>query len=256
MSSDTTLTRDRTDEILLAAIERQTPVLISHRSSLGWTAYQSRFTRLDAGNEQIHMRLAMRSDDPAPPAFSSGDKVGVTFRRAHKKCMFSSLVLSMDESGETFVVRRPAHFQELQRRVFERTTPPPSRSIEVLFWQLADVVDGSAAEDRVFRGVLEDISVGGSRVRAEQPCPIQLDATYCCRFKIGQFDEDLTLEAVLRHHEIPRGQHVSLGFRFIGLEASESGRQNMIRIARLVSRFQRRNSNAARIRLHRRRRSR
>ncbi len=256
MSSDTMMTRNRTDEILQSAIERQTPVLISHRSSLGWTAYQSRFCGLDGGNEQIHMRLAPRSDDLSEPAFSSGDKVGVTFRRAHKKCMFSSLVLSMDDARESFVIRRPSHFQELQRRVFERTAPPPSRTIEVLFWKLEDVSEGAVPDDCILHGVLEDLSVGGSRVRAQQPCKIQLDATYCCRLKVGQFDEDLTVEGVLRHHEIPRGQHVSLGFRFIGLEATEAGRQNMIKIARLVSRFQRRNSNASRIRLHRRRRTR
>jgi len=257
MSADTTLAENRTDEILIGAVDRQTPVLVSHRTATGWRAYHARFTQANPQARTIGAALFGGDDHPSAVGFVEGSEIGVTFRRARKKCMFSTSVLEV-APGQTgqFVIRWPDRILELQRRVFERTATPPGKAIPVKLWKLTDAPNGPVAEDNVLTGTLEDLSVGGVRIRAVGVRSLCLDATYCCKIGLGPHGQDLTIEAVLRHHEAPQGGTASLGFCFIGLETTEAGRQKMITIARTVSRLQRRHTNAAKIRLHRRRRSR
>ncbi len=283
MTTDTTLAENRTDEILVGMVSRRAPIVVSHRTPLGWRVCHARFTGADLEARTIQAALATRGSQPAQPQLKPGNEVGVTFRRAHKKCSFSTVVLeSRPDEAEQLVLRWPEHLQELHRRVFERTAPPPGKIIPVTFWKLADAIGGIPSADDRLTGVLEDLSVGGIRILWQSPTAVAsplvgderppptrgdatamghpselpLEATYCCRISLDPHEEDLVVEAMLRHHEAPTDGAASLGFRFIGLETTEEGRRNMIRLARAVSRFQRRRSNAARIRLHRRRRSR
>ena len=257
MTTQAMLAENRTDQVLVGAVARRTPIMISHRTSSGWRVYHARFTLAEPGSDVIHAVLET-SRAPAPAPYpGTGSEVGVTFRHARKKCSFRSVIVeSSSNPSAPWVLRWPEYIRELQRRVFERTCPPDGTSIPVRFWRLADEADGTVDPGTICAGEVDDLSVGGVRVRAEVQERYILDETYCCRIRLEAQEEELALEAVLRHRGEPEGGTTALGFRFIGLEMTEAGQRNMITLARTVSRFQRRRSNASKIRLHRRRRSR
>lgn len=247
----------RNDEILATAAHRHTPIIITRKAEGGWRVFQGKLTGAEPATRRLTAVLQPVDAERPAGGLSAGENVGVTFRRAHKKCIFSTRVVHVVESPEpTLDMEWPRRLQELQRRVFERTTPPAGQKVTVKFWRTADMWEEQVQPGCTHEGTLEDISVGGIRVRAAGAQVFNLEEPFVCRIDLGGHEEYLTLDAVLRHQEAPQDNASSLGLRFIGLETTEGGRQTMIRLARVVNRFQRRNSNAARIRLHRRRRAR
>jgi hypothetical protein len=199
--------------------------------------------------------------------------------------MFSSVLESVEprscriagEQWNTVLVglRWPRQIHQLQRRAYERATPPRGNVIAVRCWQ-EQRRSGKAAETRRVRhGQLDDLSAGGMRLRMADATDMQIGHTYRCAFTPHPGSQQLIVEAILRHRQAesspsgrlqteprpsgrgcegePSGQRqveapvaadllvdrVSLGFQFIGLEASPEGQRTLDRLARIVSKFQR-----------------
>jgi len=143
------------------------------------------------------------------------------------------------DNEDAVVLRWPSQVQQLQRRVFERSTPPPGTIIAVRFWR-AQPADQRASDERDVRyGQLEDLSAGGMRIKLARPADIEAGALYCCTFSPKQGKPPFFVDAVLRHREAAEQNRASLGFQFVGLEATADGRRTLDRLARLVSYFQR-----------------
>lgn len=133
----------------------------------------------------------------------------------------------------------PDQIQQLQRRAYERATPPKDMVIAVRFWREVGPI-GVPAEARTVRyGQLEDLSAGGLRVKVSNPDDIQPGATYRCVIEPYPGKPPLILDAVVRHREAVDHGRASIGFQLVGLETTPEGRKALDRLARTVSRFQR-----------------
>jgi c-di-GMP-binding flagellar brake protein YcgR len=165
----------------------------------------------------------------------------VTFRTGHKKCVFGTVVEPGDGHTTESVVtlRWPDHLQQIQRRLFERAQPPQGTVIPVRLWR-----EGSSAGPReevrsIRHGQLEDLSAGGMRVKAHDASEFHAGRTYRCVFTPRAGGPSIVVDAFARHRQAADQGRASIGFQFVGLEATPEGRRVLARIARTVSQFQR-----------------
>ena len=250
----------RKNEIVAAAIEQKMPVVISGRCPAGWRPYKSKFRFGGAVVGRLLLAPPQRTGDEDPRSFVPGERVGVTFRRGHKKCMFSTIVLGqgpveLGEPGsavECVELQWPQALQELQRRVYYRAAPP-GRRVHVRFWpggvrKRAEAEHGSRG---VLSGILMDLSAGGMRIMTTE---VSADTfvegdTIGCAFAPKPRGQTLVLDAVFRHLQAEENGAYSVGAQFVGLETSERGRKTLAGLATIVTDYQRGQARQARTRL-------
>jgi len=255
MSTTQTIGRERQDQVLEDAVRDERPLVLTYNSDDGWRTFKAAFVSGPAGSSGILVKLEPPADGVVGNLPTPGDTLGGTFRLGHKKCMFSTVLLSVQRQGEgqprsgvdndgcsRWAIRRPEQLQQLQRRAYERAAPPKGSVIAVRFWR--EVVGGDASTDarNVRHGQLEDISAGGMRIKVADPKDMSLDRTYRCVFTPRPGKPSLVLDAVLRHREAVDQGRASLGFQFVGMEATPEGLRLLDRLVRIVNHFQRSNA--------------
>ena len=237
------------DDILSHAGRHLTPLVLTHRVQGGWHTYKSRF--LDCG--QLGQRLVV--EYPAPtdsqPSLEivPGERLGLSFRRGHKKCLLAAEVLERcsfqhPDLGwlDALELHWPEVMQELQRRVYQRAAAPPGPPIPVLLWHGGTENRKYLGTGRLesFTGTLQDLSVGGFRVRMtrkSEPHFAEGD-TVGCEFQPAPKRRIMLLNATFRHCQDGDDDEFSLGFQIVGLETTPKGCEVLGDLARVVSWYQ------------------
>jgi len=224
--------------ILEDAIGDRRRLVLTFLTATGWTTYQSRFYGGSSGAGDLQIRATVdravcESGVPKP-----GDIVGATFRVGHRKCMFSSVVESVErgEDGVLFSVRWPEQLKQMQRRAYERATPPNGAVVAVRLWR---EISASGPNRDVRHGQVEDLSAGGMRIKVANTAEFELGATYRCVFTPRHGKPSIIADVIVRHREAADHGRASIGLQFIGLETSTEGRRALDRLARTVRQFQR-----------------
>ncbi len=154
------------DRILSDAIKDQKPLVLTHHGDGGWRTFKSLFVygSQDEGILWIQPPMLSGGADGCIP--QPGDRLGVTFRVGHKKCMFGTTLDVFGSEGFQGIIglRWPEHLQQLQRRVFERAEPPHGVVVAVRFWREHPTGHSTVDARTVRYGQLVDLSVGGMRV--------------------------------------------------------------------------------------------
>ncbi len=242
MSVTKTTTIDQCSDILREAVCRRLHLTLTYRGPAGWRCYKGIFAQAAVG--EAILRACIKIDN-GPEGYGlprAGSALGASFRFGHKKCMFASTLRSVREANEGLIVTldAPTRLSHLQRRVFERVTLPPDAAIAVRFWHEHD--DAKPPQERDIRyAQLEDLSAGGLRMRGSKVGDLQLHSTFRCAFSLQSNSPTFVLDAVLMHREEVGNGRASLGFHFIGLEATQQGQHDLERLARAVHYLQRQN---------------
>ncbi len=170
-----------------------------------------------------------------------GQDIGVTFRAGHKKCMFGSIVSSLGDATKNALITLPwpQRLQQLQRRAYQRVVLPKHTAISVRLVQGQSNHSLHADVQSVRHAQLEDLSVGGMRVRIQDTASLKQDDVYRCVFTPRPGKPSFMIDTLIRHTEAPTTEHARIGLQFIGLEVSAEGRRTLDRLARVVSYFQR-----------------
>jgi hypothetical protein len=244
MSTTQTIGRERHDQVLEDAVRDERPLVLTYNSDAGWRTFKAVFVSGPAVSSGILVKLEPAADGVVGNLPTPGKTLGGTFRLGHKKCMFSTALMSVQRQGDDalWVIRRPEQLQQLQRRAYERAAPPKGSVIAVRFWREAAGGDVSTDARNVRHGQLEDISAGGMRIKVADPKDVSLDRTYRCVFTPRPGKPSLVLDAVLRHREAVDQGRASLGFQFVGMEATPEGLRLLDRLVRIVNHFQRSNA--------------
>lgn len=249
VSATQTIARERHHQILEGAARGEQQLVLTHNSNDGWRTYKAVFASGQAPAKGILVKVTSTENGAERKPPEPGDVLGATFRIGHKKCMFSTVLVSIQGKTEDslWTIRRPEQLQQLQRRAYERAAPPLGTVIAVRFWR--EVAGDNAVVDtrNVRHGQLEDISAGGMRIKVADSKDVQLDRTYRCAFTLRPGKPSLVLDAVLRHREAADQGRSSLGFQFVGMETTQDGLHLLDRLVRVVNHFQRsysRESNA------------
>jgi hypothetical protein len=240
MSGTQSLAPNQQAEVLRESVREHRRVTLTHYGQDGWRLFKGRFASDPSAPEELKLHVSTDQFPDLGTRLKIGESVGCAFRVGHRKCLCTATIASIVVKGETAVlqVNPPNEIQQLQRRAFERATPPPGLVIAVRFW--LNTGDGESRRDRVVRhGQLEDISAGGMRIRTPDPEDIVLETTYRCVFTTAPGRPAFLLDALLRHREAADQGRASLGFQFVGLETTPEGCKTLDRLARMVSHFQR-----------------
>ncbi len=252
---------DRRDDILTEAADRQVPVVLSRQVGHCWATYKSRFLRGDSAGRFIVLAHPLPDPGQAPPELAPGERIGLTFRRGHKKCMCAleiDKLVTFEQNGMTvagFQVPWPDKLQELQRRIYFRANVPAGRHIEVKVWEAGMVAERPDSWQAMphHTGLLQNVSAGGCRVILDAIRDPQLETGDSVRiqFQPDPRSEPLTIEAMFRHGDEMPQRKLSLGFQFVGMELSAQGRDMLQALARVVSTFLRIENRRTKRRSHR-----
>lgn len=238
----------RRDEVLLEAADKNSIASMARRLETGWITYKSRFLQVDSSGAYMILERPDPSPGQAPPEWVPGEMVGVSFRRGHKKYLFSGEVLSLlsAEMGSVtdvpaLKITWPEVVQEMQRRLYFRANVPSGRRIDVRIW---DGINIAAAPAELngrphHAGQLLDVSAGGCRVIMDGARNPHLESgdTVIVQFQPDPRTAPIRLDAMFRHvQELPLGK-VALGLQFVGLEMSPNGRKTLQDLSRVVSAF-------------------
>lgn len=230
---------------LTQAVQEQSRVVITHREVDGWRTHKAQLVSGEKITGSIVARVTWADDEPWDWP-ESGVEIGVTFRAGHKKCMFSTRAFPMaGEPGQRLLrIEWPNTIQQLQRRAYQRATPPETSIIPVRFWQAKSNDRGNTTDRSSMRhGQLVDMSAGGMRIKTADLDHVELEGDYRCVLTPDSGATPLVFDARLRHRESTNHGRAALGFQFIGLEVTPEGRKTLTRIARLVNHFQRHRRN-------------
>ena len=240
MSAVQTIESKQCGRLLAESIEKQTPIVLTHRTPEGWRTYRSNMLGGSLAEGALVVQRPIPSRGPMVSLPALQETLGVTFRKGHKKCMFSTVVTDCGRESDDapFVLRWPREMQQLQRRSYERATPPPGQAIAV---RVRPVAEGDGRSQQAWYGELENVSAGGIRVNMPDRAQTEQDGTYQVMFTARPGDEPLIAEATLRHHEAAVHGRCSVGFHFVGLESTEEGQSALARLARIVRDYQRAN---------------
>ncbi len=77
------------------------------------------------------------------------------------------------------------------------------------------------------------------RIKVADASTIEVGVNYRCTFTPRADKPTFVVDALLRHKEAVGQGRISLGFQFVGLEATDEGRRQLDRLARLAHRFKR-----------------
>lgn len=249
MSTTQTIARNRHDQILADAVRGERQLVLTHHSDEGWRTYKAAFVSGQPSVKDLLAKVTCPENGPGRKLPTSGAVLGGTFRIGHKKCMFSTFLVSIQgKTGDSlWTIRWPEQLQQLQRRAYERAAPPNGAVVAVRFWREAAGNNALLDTRNVRHGQLEDLSAGGLRIKVADSKDVPLDQTYRCAFTPRPDKPSLVLDAILRHREAADRGRASLGFQFVGMETTQEGLRLLDRLVRIVNHFQRshsRDSNA------------
>jgi hypothetical protein len=231
---------DRRDEIIADAARRSTPVVVTRRENQNWVSHKSHFR----GATEDRSRLLIAAGDEVGlgrgEGLLRGERVGVAFRRGHRKCMFSAVVEEVSPAGDWLALQWPEQIQELQRRAYYRSAPPRGITLPIRFWapEPGPRTGITAPPDGAHFGTMIDLSAGGIRISSSEGGDVEIGQTVLCHFGCKRGAPPMTLEATLRHRIPAERGAEALGFQFIGLETTPAGQKCLVRLAKIVSEFQ------------------
>jgi len=242
---------DRKDEIVQAAIDKSVLCVVTYGAAEGWKTLKAKMVE-GAPDDRLVLCAESREATNLGGELFAGQRLGISFRRGHKKCMFASLVLDQraigdgESAGDVKAVRIEAQWpqllQELQRRVYYRVCPP-GRKVRVRFW--GGGVSARAGENadnvKAYTGTLLDVSAGGMRIYTTDVAPDTFTEgePIGCSFVPKPRAETIVLDAVFRHFQREDDGQFSVGLQFVGLETTERGRGILASLAGVVTDYQR-----------------
>jgi len=234
-------TETHRDDILASSVERGLEVTLTHRLPRSWQFFKTRFV---TGSPEERLIIVdaptVRSENSTgiPPV---GEILGVTFRMGHKKCMFSTTRQpdAQNAAPGQVTLRWPGHLQRLQRRAYQRVSPPQSSIVTVQFWNVSTEGERDRTSRNIRYGELKDLSAGGVRIDAAEASGFNTGDTCECLFVPKPGAPPIILEAILRHQDDAGAGRLLLGFQFIGLETTTEGRELLTRLSRIVNDYSR-----------------
>lgn len=240
------LDAQRQAEVLSQAASQFVPVTVTCRTTEGWSTFKSRFLSIEQAKRGLFIEYP---SDPGglTPEIVIGQTIGVTFRRGHKKCAFSSLVLERrtftvgaDNHVPALAIGWPEEVSELQRRLYYRAPVPDQQVIPVELWRSDNGIERSAYAPSC-QGRMLDISAGGMSVLingSENPGWEQ-NHRVACSFAASRGETPVVVSARVCHREPTAADGVRIGLHFVGLDCTPEQRDALERVIRLTVRFQR-----------------
>lgn len=231
--------------ILQWAVEREVEANLSVASGGRWMSLRTHFMRFDPaqGIIQVAVDAPEEGSSPSPGLPPQGERVGVSFRRGHKKCLFvSTLIMSQSECGkdgikrDTLVLRVPRQVRSIQRRAFQRVIVPEGVFIAAKIWEGGIPEEGSMSFP-VCSGRVANVSMGGVLVETRVDQNPRLSSGEVVGVEIApRPGESIVLDGMYRHCVTDGRNRLGLGFHFPGIEHELPGRASITQLSDFIAR--------------------
>lgn len=228
------------ESVLVWAASKRVPVTVSLEQDGCWQNIRTHLVEFDANEKLLKLELTPAAGEGrdaivvAPPGLqvSAGQLVGMTFRRGHKKCVFVTrvVVIQEAEAGESgcttqmLVLRAPRDVKELQRRSYQRITLPPDQFVAVRLWQ-GGLPSKEHSVGPSCSGRVGNISLGGILIdiRKEHNPRLTVGENVGVEITPRPGSAPLLIEGQYRHCVITGDDRLGLGVQFLGLERERPG---------------------------------
>lgn len=240
------------DETILEAVEKQTPAVITVPQANRWVTMKTRISKADVASGVLALANPLPEEGQPMPALTPGHCVTLSFRRGHRKCMGTCVVVAINEQTpeEAIIVRWPSELLAVQRRAYFRADVPQGMTVDVRLWS------GGRSKRRLVAigqwpsvvGQLTDCSAGGLRMEIDAADDPQMQTGDSVAVEFSPLKEvgQICLDANFRYRlPLPSGK-VALGLQFVGLESSAAGRQMLLVLGQVSAEYLRRSHCPAR----------
>ncbi len=241
------LNASQIDELILSAIDRKVPALITINRDGCWANLHSRVLAIHGSH--LLLEHPPYHPDEVPHEFVPAERIGVSFKLKHHKHVFSATLVGREqftlEDGSqvhALAVVAPSRMQRLQRRAFLRAPVPENRIVRASFWlgSCACEPAGVSPTAPVWSGYVMNISAGGFQLSCDPAAVDGMEAgdNVGVRLTFDAGSESVYSDAQFRHMELTEGRAM-LGFQFIGLTETPEGRISLQMISSKVHDFHR-----------------
>lgn len=238
------------DASIIDAVQRHSRASLTQRNGSRWIVLHADFEACDPQRRNFDLRMLTFTDNVSgAPEAKDGEWVGVTFRKGHKKCLCNATVLNV--AGDLVRLSWPDRFQQLQRRIFERTALLENHSLRLALspsdgdnggpQNSGPVIGGPRNGRTACPGKILDISAGGCRLTLPLSTELSLNEgdVLRCALEWSPSRPALSMDAIVRHVQPAAESGMrEAGLQFVGLEATAQGQSDMLELARLVTSLQ------------------
>jgi len=232
-------------EILQLAADKQVPITVTIRRQDCWDNLHSRVLGARGPHLMVEMPMPVEGQDGHD--FQPAERIHVSFKLKHYKHMFITTVVGptrwRDEAGRehrSLSILLPQVVYRLQRRVFQRVDVPEGRIVRAAFWLGGMEAEpaGATADCPVWSGRVTNLSAGGFQAQADPATTtvLEIGDIVGVRLSFGPGEQTVFSDARFRHAQLD-GQTVLLGFQFLGLAETASGREALKVISEKVMSF-------------------
>ena len=235
-------------EILQLTAAKNSSAVMSHMASGKWHTTEVAISGIT--DSTLHISLEHPAK-PRPISIQINQPLGVSFQQEFNKYIFETVVLGIESSVQQtgagrIVLERPGRIERLQRRAYVRVPVPTNLKIKVLFWHRGYTDDSMEVPlENYWQGKLVDLSAGGAQVA--------IGTEHGPNFRVGQLvglqftpmshKKPFLLEAYIRHlAENTHHEMLYVGLEFLGLEASDHGRDILRKIVDVIEEYQKLNA--------------
>jgi len=247
MATLSTLTNNDVTEAIDYAASGHARVTVTVHHQNRWITFQSKVLAAQAGF--IWVTFPQIDESKVTYEFSQGERVGMTFRRAHHRFVFAANIAGTeeyeDDSGQSAQALRlgiPDEIQLTERRAQPRVELPVSAMVRASIWLggwQAQPAEPTVAIP-VWSGRVIDLSAGGCYVRTNREVSRYIDVgdVVGIRLTFGADDnpEEVLLDAQYRRSD-PDGTMSLVGFQFVDIDETEQSREAHERIRAKLREF-------------------
>lgn len=247
MTEHEVLTAKEIKEVLKTAADDSIIGTMSHLTKGKWHQADVIFTTIT--DSAIHIQIKPKENQIAID-INIDQPVGMSFEIGSSNHIFESVVIGLESSvNDNFsgkvVLELPDSIERVQRRADARVQVPKSIKVKVLFWHLGHMDDSMVAPpENYWQGELTNISGGGLQIGIdlEQGSNFRVNQLVGLQFTPMSYEKPILLEAKVKHLvQNADNTQLLVGVEFIGLEASNEGRQKLRRVLEIVQIYENEN---------------
>ena len=229
---------------LARAVDLKTPGIMSYLSRGKWRTANVLLKTI--GQNSLHFELS-EEQNTGTSDVCKDQPVGISIQHEFYKYVFETVVLGIEVSDKPNIRKIirlgiPDRIEKMQRRLYTRVSVPVELKVKTLFWHRGYYDEARKPPgENYWQGKLLDISAGGLRVVIEawQHSHFNVDQFIGLQFTPMSYQKPIVLEGQIKHIEkIDEGEKLCIGAEFLGLEASNEGREKLRRLEGVINAYQ------------------
>lgn len=240
MTQSEALKSSQIKDFLSEALRRGDEVVMSFTRRGKWRILSTKLRNFDEETLYLEAFSEIEGVDAYQP-------VGICVQIEHFKYLFETTVSAIE--NQCILVDFPEKAEQMQRRAYDRHPVPSNLKVKSLFWHRGylDDSDKKPAE-QYWQGRLINLSAGGAQIavdmdQKEHFCSGQLLGI---QFTPMSYQKPLLLESHVRYFmDQPEEHQFLVGIEFLGLEASNQGREALERLVEVIDEYEKMNEENA-----------